>query len=175
MIRRAAHFGQDTAGAVAIEFAVILPLLLSLSLGAFEVLSAVRSNMRLQSAAQTMAELVAVNSSVNASLITDFCAGAKLMLAPFDPTTLTVAVASVTNKAGAVAADWQDTTCGAAKAMGSPITLAGGTVASSGDTVIVVQSTYTYTSPLKFVLPTGIAMTQVAFARPRTNTTVIHN
>jgi hypothetical protein len=86
-------------------------------------------------------------------------------MAPFSGTTLKAAVASVVN--GSIASPgWHDETCGGASAIASPTTIT--TLGNgSGNSVIIVQVTFTYTSALTYMLPASITLTQSAYARPR--------
>ena len=175
MARRARLAIGDQGGAVAVEFALLLPLLLTLCLGVFEASEAVRADMKVRSAAQTLAELVATQASISTSTMSSFCSAAKLMMAPYSTTPFKAAVASVSNGAAGAAIDWTDTTCGSGTVPGNTTTLAGPMVPNTGDSVIVVQVTYTYTGPVVYVLPSTISMSQIAYARPRSNATVPHS
>jgi Flp pilus assembly protein TadG len=168
-------FWRDRRGVAAIEFALTLPLLLSLFLGQFEIVSAVRANLKLQSAAQTLANLITEQAVITPSQVTDFCAGAQLVLAPLPTTNLQAAIASVSQTAQGTAVDWQDGSCGGAGSMSNAVALASSAVSGVGDSAIVVQASYVYNSPVGFILPTPITMTQIALARPRSNATIIHN
>jgi Flp pilus assembly protein TadG len=174
MSRQPENFWRQQSGAAALEFALVLPLLLTLFLGQFELVSAIRANIKVQSAAQTLAELVAKQVTVNATTIADYCAGAKLVLAPLASATLKATVVSVTNNSGAKAVDWQDTTCGNAVSLANAVALASGAVANAGDSVILVQTSYVYNSPVGYLLSVPLTMTQTALYRPRSNATIIH-
>lgn len=163
----------DRSGSVAIEFSLILPILVTMCLGMFEVEEAVRAYMKTSLAAQTMATVVAIQSSVTPATMTDYCAGAKLVMAPYATGTLQIAVISVTNNGGTVQVDWTDVTCGGATAPTSAaaIALASSMVPTATNSVIIAQATYTYTSPMVFILPSTYTFTQTAFSRPRNQPT----
>lgn len=171
--RAALAFG-DRTGAVAVEFALIVPMLLMLCIGVFEASEAVRADMKVRSAAQTLAELVASQGSVTSTTMSSFCAAAKLVMAPYSTVPLKAAVASVTNTSGTVAIDWTDTTCGGGTVPADAVTLATPMVPNKGDSVIIAETSYSYTGPVVYVLPNTIGMSQIAYARPRSNTTVPH-
>jgi len=171
--RHPRRFGGER-GAVAVEFALLLPLLLTMCFGVFELSELIRADMKLQAAAATVAMLVAEQESVNTSSVSNYCIAGQLVMAPLAAGGLKVTVASVTNTAGTKAVDWQDTTCGGT-AIGNPAGLAGTMVANSGDSAIVVQATYAYTSPIAYALTANFALTQDAFQRPRSNVTVVHH
>ncbi|MGC8477778.1 MAG: TadE/TadG family type IV pilus assembly protein [Acetobacteraceae bacterium] len=158
-----------------LEFALVAPVLLALSTGAIGLCLVIRARTDLAQAAQSMAQLIAAQSTVTPAQIADFCVGASDELTPFSTTTLQLSIASVTNTGGTVATDWNDTSCGNGTAIADPATLAAATVPSSGDSTIVVQASYTYQNPLSLVLPTVFDLTAIAYARPRANTTVTYN
>lgn len=170
------HFRRDGRGTAAIEFAVIAPVLIFLILGTFEVGRFVRAGMRVSNAAASLADLVAQQTNLVATDMTDFCNGSKLTLTPLPTTSFQAAVASVTySKAGVRASDWQDTTCGPATAMTTQVTLATPLTPTKGDSAIVVTATYTYTLSYATVFAKSVTITRIAFARPRAGTTITHS
>jgi len=165
------HFVKDRSGLAVIEFAVILPLMLAIALGTFEASRVVRAKMKADSAAQTMADLIAAQDAVNPETLANICLGARLAVAPYPGASLQAAVASVTN--GVV--DWTDTSCGAATAIAAPDKLATPLIGAGAKSVIIVQTTYSYSSPVPYLLPASIALTHTAFARPRYGPSVLKN
>ncbi len=164
------NFARDRSAVAVVEFAIVMPLLLMLTLGTFEATRAVRAKMKADFAAQTYASMIAAQTSVDAAALTNFCNGARMVMFPYTMTSLKAAVASVTN--GTV--DWTDTSCGSATAISSPASLT--TVDNGGgNSVIIVQTTYSYTSPVPYLMGANITLTQTAFARPRNVTTVQKN
>ena len=168
---------QDRRGSAALELAIVLPLLLVMLVGGISVTQVIRARMAVANAAETMAELVAAQTSVTGTSMSDLCTGAQLVLAPYTATGLKLSVASVTNNAqtGKVGVDWQDTSCGGGSQIAAPASDAATLVANPGDSAIVVQATYTYANPLNLVLPGQYTFTELAFDRPRDAAGVAHN
>ena len=164
-------FVRERRAVAVVEFAIIMPLMLMLTMGTFEATRAVRAKMKADFAAQTFADLIAAQSSVNAAALTNYCNGAQMVMVPYVTTSLKAAIASVTN--GVV--DWTDTTCGSATAISNPTSIATSLSGGGGNSVIIVQTTYAYTSPVPYLMPANITLTQTAFARPRNVTTVQKN
>ncbi|MDE2575297.1 MAG: pilus assembly protein [Rhodospirillales bacterium] len=158
----------DRRGVVAIELAMLTPLLMLMFFGCLEISQLARANKVVTNAAETIADLAAREGDYSAAAIANVCHGGKLVLSPFDASTLKVAIASVTHNAatGTTTTDWQDTSCGSANRMANPVASAGNLVAASGDSVIVVQASYTYTALTSMFLPLHYTLTQTAFARP---------
>jgi Flp pilus assembly protein TadG len=159
-------------GVAAVEFALIVPTLMVLFLGTFEASNLIRVKMKFDAAAPAVASLVALqNPSQTGSLTSDFCTGAADMMAPFSTSGLNVEVASVTNYNGTTSVDWT-ANCGNLSHPQSPTVLATGLVPNPGDSVIVVQTTYTYNAPVHLVLGSTYTFQNVGYARPRDNSTL---
>ncbi len=176
MTRRLAHpirILGDQAGAVAVEFALILPVMLTMLLGSYELSSLLLADMKLTAAAQAAADLVATTPFLAASDFADVTNAAAQVMTPFPTATqLKVAYASVTYSTGAPRIDWHVEANGA-----SPLTMGtipngadmaqlGGTAYGSDDSVIIVQLQYTYTAPITYVLKSNWTLSEAAFVRP---------
>ncbi len=178
MLRTLRNLIRNQRGTALIEFALLLPIMTTLFLGVFEVTRVVDADMRLANAAQVMADMVAQQSTAvsdTSTSMTDFCNGSKDAMYPLSGSSLKVAVSSVTHGSSSTAQDWSDVTCGSATAISNPTTLAASLVPNVNDSVIIVQATYAYTSPISYVLQASYTLTQTAFARPRNVTTVTHS
>jgi Flp pilus assembly protein TadG len=165
-------FARARAGVAAVEFALIAPTLLVLFIGTFEASSLIRVKMKFDTAAPEIASLVSLQTpSQTGTLTSDFCTGASYMLTPFSTSGLNVEVSSVTNYSGTTVVDW-NATCGSLSNPQNPKTLAAGLIPNSGDSVIVVQTSYTYHAPIHLVLGASYTLTNVGYARPRDNNTI---
>jgi len=173
MMKLLHRFAIDQRGTAAIEFAFTFPMLLTLTIGMFEVAGFVSANMKLANTAQLISNLVAQQSIETNALTTNFCNGGQMALAPLPTTSMKVSVASVTHKTGGTAVDWVDNTCGGSGITGA-VTLAGPLTPNVGDSVIIVQVSYLYASPVSYVLATSYALTQTSFTRPRNVPNITH-
>ncbi len=169
------RLATDQKGTAALEFALILPIMIALFMGIFEVSCAVSAGMRLNAAAQSMADMLAQQADISVSESANICAGAKMTMYPLAGSSLKIAVASVTKGAASVALDWTDNVCGNASAIASPTTLAPLLTPNVNDSVIIVRATFAYTSPISYVLAAAYTLTSTAFARPRNVSTVTHS
>jgi Flp pilus assembly protein TadG len=190
-------FVNDTRGVASLEFVILIPILLMLLIGIYQLTELVRVNARLSRVAVAVADLVAQQSNGitggQSGSLGNFCAGARLMMTPFPTTgssTFTLAVASVTNYSGStgVVNDWEvDTACsGAATRLGSAAAIAlanspvnlvstsgpAGSTGIAGDSVIVVEANYQYSSLILYLAPSLGTITKFGFARPRANAVV---
>jgi Flp pilus assembly protein TadG len=155
-------------GAVAVEFALIFPVMLTLFFGSFEVGNLLTANLKMTAAAEAAADLAASTTSLTPAEIDSFNAAATLVLTPLAPSGLKLAFASVTysGPGSTPVVAWHHEKNGAA-----PITSRGldtATLVKLGSgSVILVQATYDYASPLSFVLNKTYTLTDKAYNRPR--------
>jgi Flp pilus assembly protein TadG len=167
MIQRLIRLLRDRTGTAVIEFALVLPVAITMFCGTFEVSNAIIAYMKLAAAAGTVGDLVAQQSAVHSTDIDDFYTAATLVMKPSSSAGLGLAVASVTfnPNTGVASVAWQQTR-GTGVAMADAAVAAAG-LGSPGDSVIVAQTTYTYNSALKYVLPKALVFSQRVFTRPR--------
>jgi Flp pilus assembly protein TadG len=175
---RGRNLRYDQSGIAAVEFALILPIMLLLFLGSFETTNLVLAYMKLEASAETAADLVAqtrVNTVLQSTDFTNITNAAKQVLSPL-PTSgvlLKIAFASVTYNTGSAVIDWHTEVNSA-----TPITTAtipnnaslanlGNQASGSTDSVIIVTLTYSYSSPYTYMLSSSYTLTESAFNRPR--------
>ncbi|MCJ2023840.1 TadE/TadG family type IV pilus assembly protein [Methylobacterium sp. J-067] len=171
------RFTADRRGLGAVEFALVLPFMLTACFGSVQCYLLARAKMLTVAAARNLADLVSQQDSVSASVMADFCTAGKLSIQPLPSTTLKISVASVnyssTTSAPAIA--WTDTTCGSVAAITTAATLAKSVVTASGDSAIVVCATYTLSLPISFPVGSSFALTGTALARPRNGVAVTYS
>lgn len=177
-MKRRSNLRRDSSGLAAVEFALILPIMLLLFLGSFETTNLVLAYMKLEASAETAADLVAqtrVNTVLQSTDFTNITNAAKQVLTPLPTsgTVLKIAFASVTYSTGSAVIDWHTEVNSA-----TPITTAnipnGVSLANLGnqtngslDSVILVTLTYSYTSPFSYLLSSSYTLAEAAFNRPR--------
>jgi len=177
-MNRRSNLRRDSSGLAAVEFALILPIMLLLFLGSFETTNLVLAYMKLEASAETAADLVAqtrVNTVLQTTDFTNITNAAKQVLTPLPTsgTLLKIAYASVTYSTGSAVIDWHTEVNSA-----TPVTTAnvpnnvslanlGNQTNGSTDSVILVTLTYSYTSPFSYLLSSSYTLTESAFNRPR--------
>ena len=172
MITRA--FRRDDGGAIAVEFALILPVMVMLLLGATSATDLARASIKSWNAAQSIADMVSQQASLSTAEMTDFCTGGRLALAPLSGTATFTAASVTTSASGTTAVDWQDTASCGGQTMADALSVAKPYVPNAKDSVIVVRITYVHTFPPSYVLPRTLTLTRTGVSRPRAGTTVAH-
>jgi len=162
---------RDAAGTVSVEFALLLPILLTLFFGCFEASNLLLADLKVVDATETTADLVAqtqIGNVLQTADFNNFTSAAEQVLTPL-PTagaTLQLAFASVTYNKGSAVIDWHYEVNGAAP-IGLASIPAGLGTNNSPDSVVVVHVQYAYASPISYVLKKTYNLTSTAYNRPR--------
>ena len=106
-----ADFARERSGTATIEFALVLPGLLTLCIGCYEAANLILADLKLEAAAETAADLVAqtrVNDVLQSSDFTNITNAATQVMTPFPTSSsqLKIAYASVTYSTGSPVIDW---------------------------------------------------------------------
>lgn len=179
MMRR---FRQSNRGAAAVEFAMLLPIMITLFFGVVETTLALACRADVSQMASTAADLISQVNSASSSDISNVYAGAGTILYPYyaggssgKPTIRLTSVvydstSSTPTTAGKVA--WTCTQAGtgtlspASRSVGSTVTFAQPLMITNGS-VIMAEVAYNYSSPTSKVITGPINMTNTFYTKPR--------
>lgn len=89
------RFGADSAAAVAVEFAILLPLLLTIYLTTFEASQAIDAHQKVTATASTVGNLVSRMQSANKDTIENIFNISGAMMIPFETSKLEMTVTTV--------------------------------------------------------------------------------
>lgn len=167
---------RDRRGVSAIEFALIVPILIGLYLGIVESGNAITIYRRTSSVAATAADLTAQTKAVSNTDLQDIAAAATAIMTPYPTPPLKIVLSSVVadqNNKGKVA--WSYSNKGAGRAVNSAYPVPEG-LTEEGSSVIVAEITYAF-APLMdlktFFSPGSFDMKRTFYARPRRSLTVV--
>jgi Flp pilus assembly protein TadG len=171
--RRLRRFLADKRGVSAVEFAMLLPLMVTLYLGGVEVSSAVAIDRKMTLVARTLGDLVAQATSVDNPTMTSILSATTAVMAPYPDTNLKITVSSVQiNSQGVAKVSWSDTKNGTARSIGSTVTLpAALNVASTS--LIWAEASYAYTPTIGYVMTGTKTLTDQIYMRPRLSDCVL--
>src|SRR5262249_41246037 len=89
------RFWRNNHGVSAIEFALILPFMAAFLMGGVQVTNALEANRKMSLAASTAADLTAQEQTLSTARRDDIFSAVDAILAPFDPSSLTVVITSL--------------------------------------------------------------------------------
>lgn len=163
---------RRTEGTSSVEFALLLPVMISIYFGAVEISNALIADRKLNKTGSAVADLVAQAVVVDDDLMADIFQASTAIMEPFGAGTLTVVVASVVaDENNDTTVDWSDAYNGTAYSEGAAYILPPGLTAA-GTSVIVAEAQYTYTSPIGEYLTGGLTFSNRYFLRPRRTSAV---
>jgi len=157
----------DRRGVSAVEFALLAPVMIAFYFGLAEFCQGYMSQKRLGHTASAVGDLVAQTDTVTKDQLDDIIAIGDLMMKPFDATTLTTRITSVTrNSSGVAKVDWSRSKGITARVTGSTVTVPADVIAN-GESLIMAETTYDYASPIKYLMPAVTKFSNVFYLRPR--------
>jgi Flp pilus assembly protein TadG len=170
--RRVAGFTRDKRGVSAVEFAMLLPLMVTLYLGAVEISQGVAIDRKVTLTTRTVADLASQVSSINNSDMTNMLSATAAVISPFDQSKLKVVVSAVTIDAnGNAKVTWSDTLNGTARGVNSTVTLP--TALNVANTTLIwSEVTYSYRPAIGYVVTGTLNLADQIFMRPRLSDTV---
>jgi Flp pilus assembly protein TadG len=174
----ARRFAKGESGATAIEFALVLPIVVLLLLGCFEVPRFVLVFQRIARTSSGVADLVAqADEPLTANQMKDIYTAAKIMMQPYDVVgNGRIYVSSINNPSGAgVTMTWQTNNAGQVAtpsklgAQGSNPTakIPAALVPLSNEEVLAAEVYFNYTPVFSSRIYSGSQLYMIAYTRPR--------
>lgn len=150
-------FHRDTGGAAALEFALLLPMLLFLYLSVVEICQAFMAQRRVSHATSQIADIVAQGDTVTKQTLNGYFDVANMIIAPFPSSPLKVKVTSVgKDSQNRVVVLWSHARGMSADVKNTVIPanqVPSGLLNNSTDTYIVSEMEYGYDSPYDITVP----------------------
>jgi Flp pilus assembly protein TadG len=180
-LRALRRFHRDSKGLAALEFALILPVLITMLFGMGELSLAVFCRTTITQVASTVADLVAQESTPSSTDISNVYYAANTLLYPYYPdlssSKPTIRIVSViydttTNSLTTGKVAWTCTQAGsgtltpASRAVNSTVTFSQPLLASGGS-VVMAEIAYSYASPTTKLITSAINMKDSFYTKPR--------
>jgi Flp pilus assembly protein TadG len=158
---------RDEGGVSAVEFAMLLPLMLTLYLGAVEISQAIGIDRKVTLTSRAVADLTSQVSSISSSEMSNILNASSAVISPYDATKLKVTVSEVTiNGSGNATITWSCTLGGTVRVVGSPVTLPAA-LDVANTSLIWGEAAYTYTPAIGYVVTGTLNLADQIYMRPR--------
>ncbi len=168
------RFADEESGVSAVEFAVLLPLMLTLYLGGVEVTQAVSADRKVTLIAHAVADLTAQASGVATADMQNIMTAGSAIAWPYNTANLTMVVSSVLIDAnGNATVDWSYASAGATKRSGNVTTSIPAPLVTACKTapqpcsLVWGEATYTYRPQVGYVITGPLPFGDQIFMRPR--------
>src|SRR5215831_6675875 len=172
IIQRFVNFVRDRRGISAVEFAMILPLMVTMYLGVVEVSRGVAIDRKVTLTTRTMGDLASRVTSINNTDMSSLLNAAAAVVSPYDVNQVKVVLSAVNIDATGVAkVAWSDTLHGSARAVGSTVTVP---PALNVPNVQLIWSevSYDYSPTFGYVLTGDMTLADQLYMRPRLSATI---
>lgn len=167
ILRFARLFRKDTRGMSAVEFALLLPVMVVMYLGAVEIASGLIAHRKATAVASTAADLAAQAVVLSNADVNDIFGASRAILAPYDSTGVQIILTSASDQGtGAIRVDWSEGFNISPHATGSSIEVPDNLVFANGS-VIIAEVKYNYSSTMGEYLTGARLMEDTFYSRPR--------
>lgn len=167
-------FLGSTSGLAAVEFAFIAPIMILLFFGVVEGSSAYSANRKVVLSANTLADLVAQETSITKDSLDDLFVGMEDVLSPKDiDVDFTVVSVVLDSSTGEAKVHWsRDSDGGTPYAAGSVYADVDPALLSDAASLIVAETRFSYASPISQKLIGAFTMAKTATRWPRLSSKV---
>ena len=170
--RRLGRLVTDQRGVSAVEFALLLPLMIALYLGTVEVSQGISVDRKVTMTARAIADLVTQYSTIDNARMTDILSASTAVMTPYATSPLKVTVSSVViDDKGKATIDWSDTLYGTARAKGSTVTLPSA-LAVPSTSLIWSEVQYDYTPAIGYAITGTLTLKEQLYMSPRASGSV---
>jgi Flp pilus assembly protein TadG len=166
-------FISDQRGVSAVEFALILPVMVLIYLGGYEITQALAINRLVALTSGTVTNLVSQYTTISASTqMPDILNASEQVLTPYPSSNATVVVSSITiDNSGKATVAWSQSLNGAARTIGAAMSLPAA-LDTPNTTVIFGETTYAYTPLIDFIKMGTLNLHSSVYMLPRASTTI---
>lgn len=157
-----------SSGTVAVEFALIAPVMIAIFFGVFELTNALQASSKVTSMASQAADLIAQDKAICNAEMTDVFSAVAAVMFPFPSSGMQVRISSVAdNGNGTAKVLWSDGYNTSPHMVNASLPgLPPGIIATNGS-AIYAEVSYDYTSPTAKYVSSMISMQSSFYARPR--------
>jgi Flp pilus assembly protein TadG len=172
VLSRLRRFRSDRGGVAAVEFSLLLPVMLAIYLGGVEVGDGFAIDTRVTLVARSVTDLATQYVTIDNQDMSTILGASTQIVAPYASANITVTVSEVTtDSSGNGTVTWSDSLNGSARAVGSKITLPT-SLKTPNISLIFGEVSYAYTPALGYVITGTITMSDSFYMMPRLTNSV---
>jgi Flp pilus assembly protein TadG len=166
-----------TRGVAAIEFALILPMLVVMFLASIDAGRAIALYMKVRAATYAVAAITNQYETIQSSDMSSIFGATSLVLAPYSPTPAAITVSQIkVTSAKKAKVNWSDTLNGTALKKNASVTVPAGFASCQSYPCYLIygQVSYAYTPLFGFFLPGTINLSDDLYVTPRSRECVLY-
>jgi Flp pilus assembly protein TadG len=170
-----AKFSADKCGVAAIEFAILLPLMLTLYLGGVELTNGVAIQRKVTLTARALADLSSQFTSIANNDMTNILNAASDIIAPYPSAQLAATVSELSiNAQGQALVVWSSAYNGTARSIGSVVSIPTN-LATPNSYLVLGEAQYSYKPGLGYSVVGNLTLSDTMYMRPRQSTSIAFN
>jgi Flp pilus assembly protein TadG len=165
----------DRSGVAAVEFALLLPIMLSLYIGGLEISDGFTIKRKVTNTTSALGDLVTRTEEISTAEMTDILEAASAVIVPYDVGNLKIKVSQVyVNEDSVAQVVWSAAQNDTAWAKDTTITLPDG-VNLPDSFLIVTEVHYNFDPALGYVFTGSIDVSDTFYLKPRLSDSVCYN
>ncbi len=161
------RFSAERSGVAAIEFALLMPMMLTLFFGSVELSTGIAVNRKATIAAHTIADLASQYTNITNADMTNILNAASDIIYPYQSANLQATVSELAIDAqGNATVVWSDTQNGTARSVGSAVTIPT-SLATPNSYLLLGETTYGFKPSYGYVVTGTLPLSDQIYLRPR--------
>ena len=166
------RFARDRDGVSAVEFAIVLPFMLTLYIGGVELGDGLAAQFKSTLAARTVTDLASQYVSIDGPTMQNILGAGSAVVTPYSGANMVVTLTELTvNSSGKGVVQWSCSLNGTARVNGAKLTMPTN-LQTSGITLLYGEVTYPYTPNIGYVVTGTINIYESVYFYPRLSSTV---
>ena len=170
------RFATDRRGVSAVEFALILPIMVLMYVGTVELTNAITASRKVVSTASSVGDLSAQAADIDDAGMSGILDASSAVIQPFPAAPLKLRVSQIAIDAnGRATVGWSSSRNMTALVRGTVFTGLPVGLVTPSTFLIYSEATYNYTSPIGQFIQNTLALNERFYLRPRVGTCVKRN
>ena len=170
--RRLARFVHDCRGVSVVEFALLLPMMMTLFLGGVETTQGIAAKRKVELTAHALADLSTQYTDITDADMSNILNAGSAIMAPYPVTGLQAVVSELSiNAQGVASVVWSDTLNGTALSVGQVVSIPA-SLAVPNSYLILARVQYSYNPTYGYVLTGTLTLSDQTYMDPRQSTSV---
>jgi len=166
------RFAGERDGVSAVEFALLLPVMMTLYLGSVETSQGIAAQRKVDLTAHALADLATQYTDITNADMSNVLAAGSAIMAPYPAANLQEVVSELSiNAKGQASVVWSDTLGGAALTVGEVVSIPA-SLAVPNTYLIYAQVQYSYNPTYGYVLTGTLTLKDQSYMLPRQSTSI---
>lgn len=169
------RLARDERGVALMEFAFVLPFLILMFVGGFQLMDGISAYRKVGRTVETLADLTTQNTTITAARADEILAASKQVMAPYSPAGSLMRISQVqVDSKGNATVSWSRASNGTAYQTGAAFPLPS-TLNQPNRYYIYSEINYTYVPRIAPGLIGNIPLVQTIFMSPRNSAFIVYN